>query len=103
MPWPWRTESSALRDRLRPWHPDSTRSRSWRWRFLLTSARRWRAALLASLDDPADPAEMHEAWTTEIESRVDDIVSGRVQAIPNEEVKRQLAERRAARQTARQG
>lgn len=59
-------------------------------------------ALLASLDDPADPAEVHEAWTAEIKSRVDDIVSGRVQTIPHEEVKRHLAERRAARQAARQ-
>lgn len=39
-------------------------------------------ALLASLDDAADPADVHEAWTAEIESRVDDIVSGRVQGIP---------------------
>ncbi len=59
--------------------------------------------LLASLDDPADPAEVHQAWAAEIESRVDDIVSGRVQTIPHEEVKRNLAERRAARQTQRQG
>ncbi|MFZ2510757.1 MAG: addiction module protein [Gordonia sp. (in: high G+C Gram-positive bacteria)] len=59
-------------------------------------------ALLASLDDPADSAEVHEAWTAEITSRVDDITSGRVKTIPHEEVKRQLAERRAARQDARQ-
>lgn len=59
-------------------------------------------ALLASLDDPADPAEVYEAWTAEITTRVDDIVSGRVQTIPHEEVKRHLAERRAARQAARQ-
>ncbi len=60
-------------------------------------------ALLASLDDPADPAEVHEAWTAEITSRVDDIVSGRVQTVPHAEVKRQLAERRAARQRAQRG
>ena len=59
-------------------------------------------ALLASLDDPADSAEVHEAWTVEIKSRVDDITSGRVQTIPHEDVKRQLAERRAARRAARQ-
>jgi putative addiction module component (TIGR02574 family) len=61
------------------------------------------SALLASLDDPADSAEVHQAWTAELQSRVDDIVSGRVQTIPHEEVKRQLAGRRAARQAARKG
>ena len=55
--------------------------------------------LLASLDDSADSAEVHEAWTAEIASRVDDITSGRVQTIPHEDVKRQLAERRAARKS----
>ena len=59
-------------------------------------------ALLASLDELADPAEVHEAWTAEIKSRVDDIVSGRVQTIHHEEVKRHLAERRAARRSAPQ-
>ena len=55
-------------------------------------------ALLASLDDPADSAEVHEAWTAEIKSRVDDITSGRVQTIPHHEVKARLAADRAARQ-----
>lgn len=54
--------------------------------------------LLASLDDPADPAEVHEAWTSEIKSRVDDIVSGREKTIPRAEVRAQLAADRAARQ-----
>jgi len=56
------------------------------------------SALLASLDDPADPAEIHQAWTSEISSRVDDIVSGRVKTVPRAEVKAQLAADRAARQ-----
>jgi len=55
-------------------------------------------ALLASLDDPADSAEVHEARTAEIKSRVDDIASGRVQTIPHDEVKARLAADRAARQ-----
>jgi putative addiction module component (TIGR02574 family) len=55
-------------------------------------------ALLASLDDPADSAEVHEAWTAEIKSRVDDITIGRVQTISHDEVKAQLAADRAARQ-----
>ena len=59
------------------------------------------SALLASLDDPADPAdpaEVHEAWTSEITSRVDDIVSGRVKTIPRADVRTQTAADRAARQ-----
>ncbi|MDQ6525015.1 addiction module protein [Nocardioides sp. LHD-245] len=55
-------------------------------------------ALLASLDDAADSAEVHEAWTAEIKSRVDDITSGRVQMLSRNEVRAQLAADRAARQ-----
>ena len=55
-------------------------------------------ALLASLDDSADSAEVHEAWTAEIKSRVDDITSGRVQTLSRDEVRAQLAADRAARQ-----
>ena len=54
-------------------------------------------ALLASLDVPADSAEVHEAWTAEIKSRVDEITSGRVQTISRDEVEAQLAADRAAR------
>ena len=56
------------------------------------------SALLSSLDDPADPAEIHEAWTAEITSRVDDIASGRVKTIPRADVRAQLPADRAARQ-----
>lgn len=55
-------------------------------------------ALLASLDDTADSAEVHEAWTAEIKSRVDDITSGRVQTLSRDQVRAQLAADRAARQ-----
>ena len=41
----------------------------------------------------ADPA-----WNEEISSRVDDIVSGRVAAIPMSEIKAELAARRATRE-----
>ncbi len=54
-------------------------------------------ALLASLDDLADPAEVHLAWTAEIDSRVEDILSGRVQTVSRDEVRAQLAADRAAR------
>ena len=55
-------------------------------------------ALLASLDDGAETAEVHEAWTAEIESRVGDITSGRVQTLSRDQVRAQLAADRAARQ-----
>lgn len=43
--------------------------------------------LLHSLDEqPADdPAEVRRAWEAEVERRVDDILSGRVEEIPAEE------------------
>ncbi|MGL4744987.1 MAG: addiction module protein [Dermatophilaceae bacterium] len=56
------------------------------------------SALLASLDDPVDPAEVHDAWTAEIASRVDDVVSGRVPTISRDDVSAQLAADRAQRQ-----
>ena len=42
-----------------------------------------------------------EAWTVEIGSRMDDILSGKVKTIPGQQVFAELAERRAARQAAR--
>lgn len=45
-------------------------------------------ALLASLDDPA---QVHEAWTADITSRVEDIIRGRVQTVSRDQVKAQLA------------
>jgi putative addiction module component (TIGR02574 family) len=57
--------------------------------------------LLESIE-VADQDSVDEEWTTEIGSRVDDILSGRVQTIPHDEVLRHLAERRAARQAERQ-
>lgn len=56
--------------------------------------------LLESLE-VADQESVDEAWTTEISSRVDDIVSGKVEMIPGEQVFAELAARRAARQAAR--
>ncbi|MGL5929288.1 MAG: addiction module protein [Dermatophilaceae bacterium] len=56
------------------------------------------SALLASLDDPVDSAEVHDAWTAEIGSRVDDVVSGRVSTISRDDVSAQLAADRAQRQ-----
>lgn len=44
-----------------------------------------------------DQDSVDEAWTNEISSRVDDVLSGKVQTIPGEQVFAELAERRAAR------
>jgi len=56
------------------------------------------SALLASLDEPADdPAEVEAAWATEIDRRARDVLSGKVEGIPWETIKVELAERRRAR------
>lgn len=57
--------------------------------------------LLESLE-VSDDDSVDEAWTAEIGSRIDDILSGKVQAIPHAEVKARMAERRVARRAARQ-
>ncbi len=44
-----------------------------------------------------DQDSVDEAWTNEISSRVDDVLSGKVRTIPGEQVFAELAERRAAR------
>lgn len=46
----------------------------------------------------ADQESVDDAWTSEIASRVDDILDGTVEMIPGEQVFAELAERRAARQ-----
>lgn len=56
--------------------------------------------LLESIE-VADQESVDEAWSEEIGSRVDDILSGKVETIPGEQVFAELAERRAARQAAR--
>ena len=49
----------------------------------------------------ADQGSVDEAWTAEIGLRVDDILGGKVQTIPGEQVFAEVAERRAAQQAAR--
>ncbi|RHW23969.1 hypothetical protein D0Z08_26610 [Nocardioides immobilis] len=56
--------------------------------------------LLESIE-VADQESVDEAWTDEISTRVDDILSGKVETIPGEQVFAELAARRAARQAAR--
>ena len=53
--------------------------------------------LLDSLDEPAaDQAGVDAAWTGEIRSRVDDIMSGRVQTLSREQVNARVAASLAA-------
>jgi putative addiction module component (TIGR02574 family) len=66
------------------------------------SVRKDVALRLLDSVEVADQDSVYAAWTGEITSRVDDILSGKVETIPHEEVLAHLAERRAARQAARQ-
>ena len=56
--------------------------------------------LLESIE-VADQESVDQAWSAEIGSRVDDILSGKVETIPGEQVFAELAARRVARQAAR--
>jgi putative addiction module component (TIGR02574 family) len=66
------------------------------------SVRKDVALRLLESVEVADQETIDQAWTDEISSRVDDVLSGNVETIPHEEVLRHLAERRASRQAARQ-
>lgn len=57
--------------------------------------------LLESLE-VFDDDSVEEAWSAEIGSRVDDILTGEVETIPDAEVMARLAADRAARHAARQ-
>ncbi|MEJ7794416.1 MAG: addiction module protein [Nocardioides sp.] len=69
---------------------------------LSPSVRKDLALRLLESIEVADQESVDEAWTVEIESRVDDILSGKVEMIPHEVVLAELAERRAARHATRQ-
>lgn len=56
--------------------------------------------LLESLE-VSDDESVDGAWTAEIGSRVDDLLSGKVQAIPGEEVFARIDARMAERETTR--
>ncbi|EFQ84424.1 putative addiction module component, TIGR02574 family [Aeromicrobium marinum DSM 15272] len=56
--------------------------------------------LLESLE-VAGQESVDESWTAEIGSRVDEMVGGEAQMVPGEAVFAELADRRAARQGAR--
>jgi len=65
------------------------------------SVRKDLALRLLESVEVADQESVDQEWTDEIASRVGDIVNGRVETIPGETVFAELAERRAARQGAR--
>jgi putative addiction module component (TIGR02574 family) len=65
------------------------------------SVRKDLALRLLESIEVADQESVDDAWTVEIGSRMDDILSGKVKTIPGEQVFAELAERRAARQAAR--
>ena len=66
----------------------------------LPSRERARLArdLLQSLDDTEDEGAI-DAWGEELERRLDGLESGGVRGLSLEEVKKQMAERRAARRS----
>lgn len=65
------------------------------------SVRKDLALRLLESIEVADQESVDEAWTVEIGSRMDDILSGKVEMISHEVVLAELAERRAARRAAR--
>lgn len=69
---------------------------------LSPSERKDVALRLLDSVEVADQESVDDAWTDEISSRVDDIVNGKVEAIPGEQIFAELAERRSQRQAARE-
>ncbi len=65
------------------------------------SVRKDVALRLLDSIEVADQESIDDAWSAEIGSRFDDILSGRVQTIPGEQVFAELAARRAARRAGR--
>jgi putative addiction module component (TIGR02574 family) len=68
---------------------------------LPADARRRLAIRLLESIEATEQEAIDEAWTSEISSRVDDILSGNVQTIPGEEVFARIGEHLDAREAAR--
>ena len=66
------------------------------------SVRKDVALRLLESVEVVDDELIEEVWKREVTSRVDDIVSGKVETIPHEDVLAHLAGRRAACHAARQ-
>ena len=65
------------------------------------SVRKEVALRLLDSVEVADQKSVDDAWTAEISSRVDDILTGEVEGIPGEQVFADMAARRTAREAAR--
>ncbi|HEY8717988.1 addiction module protein [Pengzhenrongella sp.] len=65
------------------------------------SVRKDVALRLLDSIEVADQESVDRDWSTEIGSRVDDVLSGKVETIPGEQVFADLAARRVARQAMR--
>lgn len=65
------------------------------------SVRKDVALRLLESVEVVDQETVDQAWTDEISTRVDSILSGKVETIPGEQVIAELAERRVARQAPR--
>jgi putative addiction module component (TIGR02574 family) len=61
------------------------------------SVRKDVALRLLESVEVVDQETIDQAWTEEVSTRVEDIVTGRVETIPGEQVFAELAEQRAAR------
>ena len=68
---------------------------------LSADARRRLAIRLLESIEATDQEAIDEAWTSEISSRVDDILNGRVQTVPGGEVFARIAGHLDAREAAR--
>ncbi len=64
---------------------------------LPTSVRKDVALRLLESVEVVDQGTIDQAWTDEVSTRVGDLLSGKVETIPGEQVFAELAERRAAR------
>lgn len=65
------------------------------------SVRKDLAIRLLDSIEVAEQDSVDEAWNVEIGTRVADVLNGKVQTTPGEQVFAELAERRAAREAAR--
>ena len=65
----------------------------------LSADEREIAALALQQIDDAEQAEVDMAWDDEIDSRVDDILSGKVELVDGEETQRMVRKRLAERRT----
>lgn len=64
------------------------------------SVRKDAALRLLDSVEVADQKSIDDAWTVEISSRINDLLTGSVKPVPHDEVLARLAERRSRRHSA---